>query len=88
VSVVTVVFIIYALQCCVGALTWSSWLSIALVQFSIIICQLVIVCLIFVEDTLNTTELLWLCVCIHMHALCECVCVWVHACVHVRWRFR
>lgn len=74
-SVVTVVFIIYALQCCVGALTWSSWLSITLVPFSVIICQLVVVCLIFVEDTLNTTELLRLCVCVctHMHALCECV---------------
>lgn len=43
--------------------TWSSWLSFTLVQFSVIICQLVVVSLIFVEDTLNTTELLWLCVC-------------------------
>jgi hypothetical protein len=28
VSVVTVVFISYALHCCIGALTWSNWLTL------------------------------------------------------------
>jgi hypothetical protein len=70
--------------------------SITLVQFSVIICQLVVVCLIFLEDTLNTTGLLWLCVCTHAHCVCVCVRMCVHACVHAhvcvcaraRWGFR
>jgi len=75
VSVIPVVFISYALQCCVGTLKWSSWLSIILVHFSVMICQLVVVCLTFVEDTLNTTELLWLCACVRtcVHFVCVCV---------------
>jgi hypothetical protein len=77
VSFVTIVFISCALQCSIGACTWSSWVSIVWVQFCILICQLVVVvCLMFVEDTLNTTELLWLCA----HALvCVCVCARMHA---------
>lgn len=63
-SFVIIVFISYVLQCCVDALAWSSWSSFALVQFCVTVFQLVVVCLMFLKNILNTTEFMWLCMCV------------------------
>ena len=65
-SFVIIVFISYVLQCWVDALAWASCSSIALVQFCVIIFQLVVVCLMVLKNTLNTTEFLWLCACVRV----------------------